>query len=73
VKYIIEIFKRNGADVPQVMYSFAHTASSIEMVRESVHSVMKSIDWPTDVNGFRIVSGDGAQLYQWPKISAEKA
>jgi len=66
VKYIIEIFKRNGADVPQVMYSFAHTASSIDMVRESVHSVMKSINWPAEANGFRITSGE-VVLYEWPK------
>jgi hypothetical protein len=67
VKYIIEIFKRSGADVPQVMYTFAHTASSIDLVRESVHSALTSINWPTDVNGFRIVSGEGVELYNWSK------
>jgi hypothetical protein len=67
VKYIIEIFKRNGASAPQVMYTFVHTASSIDLVRESVHSVMKTIDWPAEAHGFRIVSGEGIALYEWSK------
>jgi hypothetical protein len=67
VKYTIEIFKRNGAEVPQVLYTFAHTASSIDLVRESVHSVIKTMDWPTEVNGFRIMSEEGDALYEWSK------
>ena len=67
VKYVIEIFKRNGAELPHVMYSFAHTASSIELVLESVHSVMKSINWPAEADGFRISSGEGVALYEWSK------
>jgi hypothetical protein len=67
VKYIIEILKRNGADMPQVLYTFAHTASSIDLVRESVHSALKTMDGPSEVNGFRIVSGEGVALYEWSR------
>ena len=55
MEYTIEILKRNGAATPQVLYAFTHTASSIHLVRESVHSVMKSPHWPSEANGFRIV------------------
>ena len=69
MRYIVEIFKRNGAELPQIVYTFAHTASSIDLVRESVYSAMNSINWPTEVNGFRIVSGEGIRLYEWPKTT----
>jgi len=67
VEYIIEILKLNGAEAPKILYSFWHAASSIHLVRESVHSVMKSPDWPLEANGFRIVSREGQQMYGWPE------
>jgi hypothetical protein len=66
VEYIIEILKLDGAAAPQVLYTFAHTASSLHLVRESIHSVMKSPHWPTEANGFRIVSREGVKHYAWP-------
>ena len=66
VEYIIEILKLNGAGAPQVLYTFMHTASSLHLVRESVHSVMRSPHWPSEANGFRIVSREGLELYGWP-------
>ena len=66
VEYIIEILKLNRAGAPQVLYTFMHTASSLHLVRESVHSVMRSRHWPSEANGFRIVSKDGTEFYGWP-------
>jgi hypothetical protein len=66
VEYTIEILKRNGAAMPQVLYAFTHTASSIDLVRASVHSVMKSPHWPSEADGFRIVSREGIELHGWP-------
>jgi hypothetical protein len=71
MKFVIEILSLNGNRIPKVLHTFAHTASSIHLVRESVHSVMKSANWPPDANGFRIVSSDGVELYGWPLASAE--
>ena len=66
MKFTIEILKLNGAGQPEVLHSFAHSASSIHLIRESVHSVMKSPQWPVQANGFRIVSDRGVLLYRWP-------
>jgi hypothetical protein len=66
VKYFIEILSRNGTAVPKVLHAFAHTSSTIHLVRESVHSVMKSAQWPAEANAFRIVSDEGVELYSWP-------
>ena len=66
MRYIIEILKLNGTGKPQVLHTFAHAASSLHLVRESVHSVMRSRQWPSEANGFRIVSKDGTEFYGWP-------
>ena len=65
--YIVEPFKRNGAEMPQIMYTFAHPASSIDLMRERVYYAMNSINWFAEVIGFCIVSGEGIPLYEWPK------
>jgi hypothetical protein len=66
MKYVIEILSLNGNGAPRVLHTFGHISSSIHLVRESVHSVMKSADWPLEANGFRIVSPEGVELYGWP-------
>jgi hypothetical protein len=72
VKYVIEILSRNGTTMPKVLHSFAHTSSSIHLVRESVHSVMLSPQWPSEANAFRILSDKGMELYGWPAAASEK-
>ena len=66
-----EIRHRNSQpewhQMPKVLHTFAHTSSSIHLVRESVHSVMKSPQCPAEANGFRIISGEGVTLYEWSK------
>lgn len=71
MRYVIEILSLNGNGAPKVLHTFGHISSSIHLVRESVHSVMKSADWPAEANGFRIVSTEGVQLYGWPIASAK--
>jgi len=71
VKYAIEVLSLNGAGTPKVLYTFFHTASSMHLVRASLHSVMKSQHWPREANGFRIVSEQGVELYGWRVASAK--
>jgi hypothetical protein len=67
VKFIVEILKLNGAEPPQVLHSFSHTASSIHMIRETMKAVLKSPQWPPGANGFRIISEAGSEFYCWPE------
>jgi hypothetical protein len=71
LKFIVEILKLNGAEQPRVLYSFAHTASSVDMIRETMMGVLQSAQWPPAANGFRILSPDGVELCRWPELSTE--
>jgi hypothetical protein len=67
LRFIIEILNLNSAQTPHILYGFSHTASSIHMVRETMKTITESSEWPTEANGFRILSETGAELYRWPE------
>ena len=68
MKFFVEILGLNGGiEPPRLLHDFAHRASSVHMVREAMKAVLKSPEWPTDANGFRIISEAGAELYRWPE------
>jgi coenzyme F420-reducing hydrogenase delta subunit len=67
MKFIIQVLKLNGAGKPQILHAFAHSASSVHMVRETMKALIESPEWPLEAKGFRIVSETGSELYRWPE------
>jgi hypothetical protein len=37
------------------------------MIRETMKAVLKSPQWPSEAQGFRIMTDDGSELYRWPE------
>ena len=64
LRYFIEVLKLNGAGPPKILRRFSHSASSLHMVRETMKLIMDSPEWPSEANGFRIVSETGAEVYR---------
>jgi hypothetical protein len=67
LKFVIEILKANSGQQPRVLHRFSHTASYVNMVRETMKAITESSEWPREANGFRILSQTGAELYRWPE------
>jgi hypothetical protein len=67
LKFIIEVLRQDSGGTLQVLYVFAHTASSIHMVRETMKLVQTSSQWPGNADGFCILSESEIELYRWPE------
>jgi hypothetical protein len=67
LKFVVEILKLKRDQPPEVLHRFAHSATSIHMIRETMKAVLKSPQWPSEAQGFRIMSDDGSELYRWPE------
>jgi hypothetical protein len=67
LKFAVEILKLDGEKPPEVLHRFAHSASSIHMIKETMKAVLKSPQWPSGAQGFRIMGDDGLELYRWPE------
>jgi len=69
MSYTVEIVKLKQAEAPEVLVSFAQSASSARLIREAMKQVMKSRAWPTEADGFRIVSESGhTEFCGWPSL-----
>ena len=67
LKFVVEILKLKRDQPPEVLHRFAHSATSIHMIRETMKAVLKSPQWPSEAQGFRIMTDDGSELYRWPE------
>jgi hypothetical protein len=63
LKFQIEILKLDDADPPRVLLTFAHSAKSVEIVRETMKAVRDSPAWPSGANGYRIAWPDGTETH----------
>jgi hypothetical protein len=50
----------------RILHSFAHSAPSLRIVKESLRAVFFSDAWPKHADAFRVLSEDGRELYCWP-------
>jgi hypothetical protein len=64
LRFVVEILKLNGADPPQILHTFSHSASSAHFIRETLKGLMHTPAWPAEANGFRIISENGIEEYR---------
>jgi hypothetical protein len=66
VKVTVQILQSDHRQSERVLHSFAHSAESLRVIRESMWAVFFSNAWPDDSDAFRVLSSEGTELYRWP-------
>jgi hypothetical protein len=66
VKVTVQILQCDYRQSERVLHSFAHSAASLRVVKESMRAVFFSNAWPDAADAFRVLSNDGTELCRWP-------
>jgi hypothetical protein len=66
MKVTVQILQSDHHQSERVLHSFAHSAESLRVIKESLWAVFFSNAWPDDSDAFRVLSSEGTELYRWP-------
>jgi hypothetical protein len=66
MKVTVQILQSDHHQSERVLHSFAHSAESLRVIKESLWAVFFSNAWPDDSDAFRVLSNEGTELCRWP-------
>jgi hypothetical protein len=69
MKVTVEILRWEGGGHPKVLHTLTHESHSVELVAAAAQGVIDSGELPERVDGYRLTTENGLELYGWPDQS----
>ncbi len=72
MKVTVEILRWDEGEEPKVLHSLSHDCHSLETVAAAAQGVVNSGELPGRVDGYRLITESGVELYGWPDRSVRQ-